>query len=45
MLVAKFPGSMYAMQAMKAGPRNGRIRNRVRWSASSTVRSPSGSGW
>lgn len=28
---------------MNAGPRNGRIRNRVRCSASSTVRSPAGS--
>src|SRR5581483_2151695 len=27
---------------MKAGPRNGRIRKRVRWRASSTVRRPSG---
>src|SRR5438445_11209287 len=26
MLVAKFPGSMYATQATNAGPRNGRIR-------------------
>ena len=42
MFVAKLPGSMYATQAMNAGPRNGRIRNRVRWSASSTVRSPAG---
>src|SRR6266516_6909087 len=29
---------------MNAGPRNGRIRNRVRCSASSSVRRPSGSG-
>ena len=43
MFVAKLPGSMYAMQAMNAGPRNGRTRKRVRWSASSTVRRPSGS--
>src|ERR671934_55066 len=27
MLVAKLPGSMYATQATKAGPRNGRIRH------------------
>ena len=43
MLVAKLPGSMYATHAMNAGPRNGSARKRVRWSASSTVRSPAGS--
>src|SRR6266540_1063641 len=43
MLVAKLPGSMYATHAMNAGPRKGRIRNRVRCRASSTVRRPSGS--
>ena len=29
MFVAKFPGSMYATQAMNAGPRNGSARKRV----------------
>src|SRR5436309_2139482 len=42
MLVAKFPGSMYATQATNAGPRNGRIREipRLELRPSSTAPAP-----
>src|SRR5437868_10777235 len=40
MLVAKLPGSMYATQATKAGPRNGSTRARPRRRLRSSSTSP-----